>query len=47
MTREAGRENGEMIADVIGYFEKHYTVKIQETEYKFQRGGNRLLIISE
>lgn len=40
-------ENAEMIVDVIGYFEKHYTVKIQETEYEFQKGGNRLLIISK
>lgn len=35
----------EMISDVIKHYEERYHVEIQETDYEFQKGANRLLII--
>lgn len=38
-------ESDPIIADVIEYFKKKYTVHIMDTEYEFQKGGKKLLII--
>jgi hypothetical protein len=35
----------DLISKVIEYFKKGYDVEIKETEYKFQKDANRLLII--
>lgn len=35
----------ELISDVIDYFQQRYAVEIRKTEYEFQKGGNKLLII--
>lgn len=35
----------DLIAAVIEYFGQRYSVEIRETEYEFQKGGNKLLII--
>lgn len=34
-----------LIQNVIDYFRKDYQVKIVKTEYEFQKGDNKLLII--
>lgn len=36
----------EMTADVINYFKKDYNAEIVKTDYEFQKGDNKLLIIS-
>ncbi|MDE6052288.1 MAG: hypothetical protein K2G55_00700 [Lachnospiraceae bacterium] len=38
-------EQTEMISDVIEYFKKRYPVEIKETNYRFQKGADRLLVI--
>lgn len=38
-------ENTELIADVLAYFQRRYQLEILETNYEFQKGGNRLLVI--
>lgn len=40
-------EDSEMIQDVIQYFKEKYTVEIRDTEYEFQKGGNKLLVITK
>lgn len=35
----------DLIKNVIDYFKKEYKVKIVETEYEFQKGDNKLLVI--
>ncbi|WP_310603377.1 SAM-dependent methyltransferase [Anaerosporobacter sp.] len=40
-------EDSEMIQDVIQYFKEKYTVEIRDTEYEFQKGGNKLLVIKK
>ncbi len=35
----------DLIGNVISYFQKDYTVEIVKTEYEFQKGDNKLLII--
>lgn len=35
----------ELIKNVIGYFQKDHRVEIVKTEYEFQKGDNKLLII--
>lgn len=35
----------DLITDVIDYFKKDYKVEIVKTEYEFQKGDNKLLII--
>jgi hypothetical protein len=37
----------DLISNVIEYFKKSYTVEIKETQYKFQKDANRLLIIKK
>lgn len=37
----------ELTGDVIRYFQKDYKVSVAETEYEFQKGGNKLLIIAK
>jgi hypothetical protein len=37
----------DLISDVIEYFKKSYAVEIKETQYKFQKDANRLLIIKK
>ena len=39
--------SSEMIEKVIEYFRKSYAVEIKETDYEFQKGANRLLIIKK
>lgn len=39
--------SSEMIENVISYFRTNYTVEIKNTDYEFQKGANRLLIISK
>ncbi len=34
-----------MIFDVIEHYRELYDVEIQETDYEFQKGANRLLVI--
>ena len=34
-----------MISDVIEHYRESYDVEIQETNYEFQKGANRLLVI--
>ena len=40
---DANRTN--LITDVINYFKNSYEVEIRGTQYEFQKGGNKLLII--
>lgn len=35
----------ELVKNVIDYFKKAYKVEIVKTEYEFQKGENKLLII--
>lgn len=35
----------ELISDVIKYFDRNYDIEIKQTEYEFQKGDNKLLII--
>ena len=35
----------DLIENVIDYFQKHYDVEIRKTQYEFQKGDNKLLII--
>ena len=35
----------DMITDVINYFSSRYHVEIRETQYEFQKGDNKLLVI--
>ena len=35
----------DLIQNVIDYFRQHYNVEIRKTEYEFQKGDNKLLII--
>ena len=35
----------DLIKNVINYFQKDYEVEIVKTEYEFQKGDNKLLII--
>ncbi len=35
----------DLIENVIGYFQKNYRTEIVKTEYEFQKGDNKLLII--
>lgn len=35
----------DLIADVIAYFKERYEVEIRKTQYEFQKGDNKLLII--
>lgn len=35
----------DLVFDVIKYFEKNHSVEIRETQYEFQKGGNKMLII--
>ncbi len=37
----------DLIKNVIAYFQKNYRTEIVETEYEFQKGDNKLLIISK
>lgn len=34
-----------LIEKVIEYFRQHYSVEIRKTEYEFQKGDNKMLII--
>lgn len=40
-------KKSELTKSVMDYFRKNYTVNISDTEYEFQKGGNKLLIISK
>lgn len=35
----------ELISNVIDYFNNHYNVEIRDTQYEFQKGNNKMLII--
>jgi len=35
----------DLIEKIIAYFRKHYSVEIRKTEYEFQKGDNKMLII--
>lgn len=37
----------DLIADVIAYLKQRYWVEIRKTEYEFQEGGNKMLIIKQ
>lgn len=37
----------DLIGNVIDYFQKHYHIEILKTEYEFQKGDNRMLIIQK
>lgn len=37
----------EMVTNVINYFKENYTVEIKKSNYEFQKGDNRLLIIKK
>lgn len=39
--------SAELIDLVIGYFREKYSVEIRQTDYEFQKGGNKLLIIQK
>lgn len=38
--------SSELISKVIDYLKSHYAVESRKTRYEFQKGGNKLLIIS-
>ena len=38
-------EHSDMIDDVIGHYSGLYEVSIERTDYRFQRGGDRVLMI--
>ena len=40
-------KNNEMINSVIDYYKSKYSVEIKDTEYEFQRGANRVLVIKK
>lgn len=35
----------DLVSDVVDYFEKNHKVEIRETQYEFQKGGNKMLVI--
>ena len=35
----------DLISDVIDYFKNHYDIEIVDTQYEFQKGANKMLII--
>lgn len=37
----------QLIRNVIDYFQKDFDVEIRQTEYEFQKGGNKLLVIKK
>lgn len=37
----------DLITDVINYFRQRYSVEIRKTEYEFQKGDNKMLIIKK
>jgi hypothetical protein len=37
----------DLISNIIEYFKKSYAIEIKETQYKFQKDANRLLIIKK
>lgn len=39
--------SSELTANVIDYFRQKYVVEMQQTEYEFQKGGNKLLVIKK
>lgn len=39
--------NTSLINDVLSYFNNHYTTEIVTTNYEFQKGENKLLIITK
>lgn len=36
-----------LIEEVIEYFRKNYFVEIRKTKYEFQKGDNKMLIITK
>ena len=40
-------QNTTLADRVIAHFQKEFTVEIRETDYEFQKGGNRLLVIQK
>lgn len=40
-------QEAELIDSVIEYFRERYTVEIRQTDYEFQKGGDKLLIIQK
>ena len=37
----------ELITNVINYFKKNHVVEIEKTDYLFQKGDNKLLVIKK
>lgn len=35
----------DLVSEVVDYFKQNYFVEIRETEYEFQKGGNKMLVI--
>ena len=35
----------DLVSDVIDYFKQNHFVEILETQYEFQKGGNKMLVI--
>ena len=35
----------DLVSDVVDYFRQNHSVEIRETQYEFQRGGNKMLVI--
>ena len=35
----------DLVSDVIKYFKQNHKVEIRETQYEFQKGGNKMLVI--
>ena len=40
-------DKSDLTANVIKHFKQNYTVKIVKTDYEFQKGGNKMLIIKK
>ncbi|MCM1506121.1 MAG: SAM-dependent methyltransferase [Ruminococcus flavefaciens] len=40
-------EKTDLISDVMNYFSKEYSLKLVETNYEFQKGDNKMLIIDK
>ncbi|MBP1562857.1 MAG: hypothetical protein J6C38_03990 [Oscillospiraceae bacterium] len=36
-----------MVSDVVNYFKQNHAVEIRKTQYEFQKGGNKMLVIKQ
>lgn len=37
----------DLVSDVVEYFKQNHSVEIFKTQYEFQKGGNKMLVIKQ